>query len=70
MMDLLPCSRNGRLARLMRRMKFCEESGSGIEKVIVAIEEFQSPPPLFKDSSGGLQVILYGPRKYARNDNG
>ena len=66
MMDLPPRSRNERLAALMRRMRFCEESGRGIDRVIEVIEAFQSPPPLFKDSSGGLQVILYGPRSYAQ----
>ena len=63
MMDSPPRARNERLATLMRGMEFCEEKG--IEKAIESIEVSQSSPPLFKESSGGLQVILYGSRKYA-----
>lgn len=36
------------LASLMRRFRICEERGSGIDKVIVQIEMFQLPPPLFE----------------------
>ena len=66
MIDSSPQSRNERLAALMRRMKFCEEAGRGIRKVISAIESSQSPPPLFKETSNAMQVILYGPRSYAQ----
>ena len=63
MMDSPSRTRNERLATLMRRMEFCEEKG--IEKAIESIEASQSAPPLFKESSGGLQVILYGSKNYA-----
>jgi predicted HTH transcriptional regulator len=37
-------SRNDRLADLMRRMGFCEEKGSGLDKVIFYNELYQLPP--------------------------
>jgi predicted HTH transcriptional regulator len=36
-------SRNEDLADIMRRMGFCEEKGSGIDKAVAAIEEYQLP---------------------------
>jgi predicted HTH transcriptional regulator len=65
MIDLPPRSRNEALASLMRRMGFCEEGGSGLDKVIAQAEVFQLPPPLFRESDNSMQVILYGPRTFA-----
>lgn len=65
MIDLPPRSRNEALASLMRRMGFCEEQGSGLDKVIAQVELFQLPPPLFREGDDSMQVILYGPRKFA-----
>ncbi len=61
-MDGPPRSRNEILAALMRRMHFCEERGSGIDKVIDAIELYQLPPPDFRVTTGSTIVVLY---KYA-----
>ncbi|MBF0155716.1 MAG: putative DNA binding domain-containing protein [Magnetococcales bacterium] len=65
MIDLPPRSRNAVLASLMRRMRFCEEQGSGLDKVIYLVELFQLPPPLFRDSEAAMRAVLYGPRSYA-----
>ncbi|MBF0625888.1 MAG: putative DNA binding domain-containing protein [Magnetococcales bacterium] len=65
MIDLPPRSRNAVLASLMRRMRICEEQGSGLDKVIAQVELFQSPPPLFRVSDTAMQVVLYGPRSFA-----
>lgn len=65
MIDLPPRSRNEALATIMRRMGICEEQGSGLDKVIDSVEVYQLPPPLFKDNENSMQVILYGPRKFA-----
>ena len=65
MIDLPPRSRNEMLASLMRRMGLCEEQGSGLDKVIVEVELFQSPPPLFREADNSMQVILYAPRTFA-----
>ena len=66
MIDLPPRSRNETLAALMRRMRMCEEQGSGLDKVITLVEVFQLPPPLFREEDFSTQVILYGPRKLAK----
>lgn len=65
MIDLPPRSRNEELASLMRRMGLCEEQGSGLDKVIAQVEVFQLPPPLFREGDSSMQVVLYGPRRFA-----
>ena len=45
--DTAPISRNEGLAAMMRRMRICEEGGTGIDKVVEAIETFQLPAPDF-----------------------
>lgn len=66
MIDLPPRSRNEAIASLMRRMKLCEEQGSGLDKVIVSVELFQLPAPKFKAEDNSMQVVLYGPRSFAK----
>jgi len=65
MIDLPPRSRNEALAAMMRRMGMCEEQGSGLDKVIAAVELFQLPPPLLRAEGHAMQVVLYGPRTFA-----
>jgi ATP-dependent DNA helicase RecG len=52
-------SRNERLADLMRRMGICEEKGSGIDKVIQAVEAYQLPAPDFRVSERRTTVVLF-----------
>lgn len=66
MIDLPPRSRNESLAKLMRRMKMCEEQGSGLDKVVEVVEMFQLPPPLFRAEENSMQAVLYAPRSFAR----
>jgi ATP-dependent DNA helicase RecG len=63
--DLPPRSRNEALAALMRRMRICEEQGTGVDKVIREVEVFQLPPPDFQVEGNATRVILYAPRKFA-----
>lgn len=65
MIDLPPRSRNEALASLMRRMKMCEEQGSGLDKVVQTCEVYQLPPPLFREEENSFQAVLYGPRSFA-----
>lgn len=65
MIDLPPRSRNEALASLMRRMKMCEEQGSGLDKVVHACEVFQLPAPLLRAEDNAFQAVLYGPRSFA-----
>jgi len=65
MIDLPPRSRNEAMASLMRRMKICEEQGSGLDKVIIDVEMFQLPAPHFQAAEDSLQVALYASRSFA-----
>lgn len=64
-LDLPPRSRNEALASLMRRMGLCEEQGTGIDKVLTAVELHQLPAPDFRAEDDSMRVVLYAPRKYA-----
>ena len=61
-------SRNERLADLMRRMGICEEKGSGVDKVILAIEAHQLPAPDFRAGFKRFSVILLSPRPFEEMD--
>ncbi|MBA3727324.1 MAG: putative DNA binding domain-containing protein [Armatimonadetes bacterium] len=52
-------SRNERLADLMRRLGICEEKGSGIDKVIEAVEDFQLPAPDFRVGERRTTAVLF-----------
>lgn len=52
-------SRNDKLADLMRRMWFCEEKGSGLDKVIFYNELYQLPPLNFNVSQWRTKVSIY-----------
>jgi ATP-dependent DNA helicase RecG len=52
-------SRNERLADLMRRLGICEEKGSGIDKVIQAVEAYQLPAPDFRVGERRTTVALF-----------
>jgi len=67
-MDYPPSSRNETLAALMRRLKICEERGSGIDKVIFQVEIFQLPAPNFIVTEDHLKVVLYAHRRLANMD--
>ncbi len=60
--DHSPESRNEKLARFMRRIKICEERGSGIDRVITEVEIFQLPAPEFIEGDNYTRVILYSPK--------
>jgi len=64
-LDFPPRSRNEALASLMRRMRLCEEQGTGIDKVLVAVELHQLPPPDFRSEGNDVRVVLYAPRRFA-----
>ncbi len=64
-LDFPPRSRNEALASLMRNMRLCEEQGTGIDKVIVAVELHQLPAPDFRVEGDAVRAILYAPRRFA-----
>lgn len=57
--DTPPKSRNEALASLMRRVRICEERGSGIDKVVFQVELFQLPAPLFEKPDGFTRAVLF-----------
>lgn len=61
--DSPPRSRNEDIAAFMRRINLCEERGSGIDKVISAVELFQLPPPDFKVVDDNTIAVLYSIKK-------
>lgn len=60
--DHSPESRNEMLAGIMRRMRICEERGSGIDKVITQVEVFQLPAPEFLAGDNFTRVVLFSPK--------
>ena len=58
-LDSQPRSRNEKLASLMRRLNICEERGSGIDKVVAAVETFALPAPVFENPPGFTRALLF-----------
>lgn len=58
-LDTQPRSRNEKLASLMRRLKICEERGTGIDKVVDAVESYELPAPLFEKPPGFTRASLF-----------
>ncbi len=65
MIDFPPRSRNEALAAIMRRMRICEEQGSGVDKIVRAVEVFQLPPPDFRTFGENMKVTLFGHRSFS-----
>lgn len=64
-LDSPPRSRNEALASLMRRMRLCEEQGTGIDKVLASAELHQLPPPDFREEDHAVRSTLFAPRRFA-----
>ena len=64
-LDSPPRSRNEALASLMRRMRLCEEQGTGIDKVFYEVELHHLPPPDFRTEGDAVRAILFAPRRFA-----
>ena len=59
-------NRNELLAKEMRLLHFCEERGSGLDKVLTACEFHQLPPPLIVADATKTTVTLYAPQKFEK----
>lgn len=57
--DNPPKTRNEKLAALMRRMRMCEESGTGWDKIVAFCEVWQLPAPKIETYAESTKVILY-----------
>ena len=65
LLDEPPRSRNERTARLMRQIGYCEERGSGIDRVVGLAEIFQLPAPDFAIRGQSFVATLLTPRSFA-----
>lgn len=61
-------SRNETLADVMRRMGFCEEKGSGLDKVVAMVEAYQLPPVRIKVSENRTSVTMEAYKTWAQMD--
>ena len=67
-LDMPPKSRNETLAAMMRRMKICEEAGTGIDKAVAAIESVHLPALTFTVPPGSTRVFMFGRRTFGELD--
>ncbi len=58
-LDMAPISRNEALAKLMHKLRICEERGSGIDRVFQAIETHKMPATVFKSENFSVTAIAY-----------
>lgn len=58
-LDNPPRSRNEALASFLRRIGFCEERGSGVDKVVLQTEIYQLPAPIFEVVGENTRVTLF-----------
>lgn len=64
LIDAAPESRNELFASLMRRMRICEERGSGIDKALFYVELYGLPPIAFVEGDNFFKAILSSPRQF------
>lgn len=56
--DTPPCSRNELLASVMRKAGICEERGSGYDKVVSFVEQYNLPAPKITVYENHTKVVL------------
>jgi ATP-dependent DNA helicase RecG len=61
-------SRNEKLADVMRRLRICEEKGSGIDKVLFEIEFYQLPALNIRVGETRTTVIMQGHKSFDEMD--
>jgi len=66
--DTPPQSRNEALASMLRRIGVCEERGTGVDKVMIQVELFQLPAPLFEAYPEHTRVVLFAHREFKDMD--
>lgn len=52
----------------MRRLHICEEQGSGIDRAISSVEQFQLPAPDFRVKELRTSVVLFAHRDFEDMD--
>lgn len=64
--DNPPKSRNERLASLMRRLRMCEELGTGWDKIVISCEVQQLPTPRIELYEESTRVTIFSEIPFAR----
>ena len=67
--DNPPRSRNEQLASMMRRMRVCDEAGTGWDKITIACELNQLPAPRIEIYENATRVILFKRTPFADLSN-
>ena len=52
----------------MRRLNICEERGTGIDKVVAAVESFALPAPVFEKPPGFTRALLFAHKPFREMD--
>lgn len=63
--DNPPKSRNEKLAELMRRLKICEELGTGWDKMVISCEIMQLPSPQIVLYDESTRVTLFSEKNFS-----
>ncbi|RCI88639.1 ATP-binding protein [Lactiplantibacillus plantarum] len=63
-LDLPPKSRNENLADLFKQFGFVEERGSGIDKVVYAVESKELPAPEFLSKNNSVIATLFSKKEF------
>lgn len=64
--DNPPKSRNEKLASIMRRMRMCEELGTGWDRIVMACELSQLPAPEIAIYEDSTRVTLYSEKPFSQ----
>lgn len=70
LIDAAPRSRNEKVATMMRRVKLCEELGSGWDKIVESCEKGIFPVPTVYSDDNGTRVVLTAPTTYTEMNIG
>lgn len=65
LLDLPARSRNNELANLLQKFHIVESRGTGIDKTVYAVEEFEQPAPLFETPKDNTRVTLFDKKKFS-----
>lgn len=63
--DNPPRSRNEKIAEVMRRLRMCEELGTGWDKIVVSCELMQLPAPKINLYEENTKVTLFSEKKFS-----
>ncbi|MCY4100538.1 MAG: putative DNA binding domain-containing protein [Rhodobacteraceae bacterium] len=64
LIDSTPKTRNEKIASFMRRAGFCEEAGTGADRVVHETEVNNLPPPLWEEFDGSFRAKLYASKDF------